>query len=136
MNREQAITIARNAALNYEQRAAYSYLPVDEAQAANWMPHGWVIEAIMHTAQALGTVTIERPVTEPLLFVAAEASRLQQMFTEKPDLHVAVEMDDNGKLVAIGSVPGEPTGTLVMLSEGGDLRDTLADDPALEDPDC
>lgn len=50
MTREEAIALARTAALNYQQRAAYPYLPVDEAQAANWMPHGWAIEAIMQAS--------------------------------------------------------------------------------------
>lgn len=128
MNREQAIAIARSAALNYEQRAAYSYLPVNEAQAANWMPHGWVIDAIMQTADQFVSATIDASEPNVVIFNAAEAARLQQLFADKPDLQVVVEADDSGKLVALSGEQADGTVTMTMLSEGGDLRDTLGVD--------
>lgn len=45
MTRNQAIEIARQRALN--TRESHGYLPVTEADAQTWMPHEWVIDAIL-----------------------------------------------------------------------------------------
>ena len=45
MTRNQAIEIARQRALN--AREGHGYLPVTEADAQTWMPHEWVIDAIL-----------------------------------------------------------------------------------------
>ena len=45
MTRNQAIEIARQRALN--ARESHGYLPVTEADAQTWMPHEWVIDAIL-----------------------------------------------------------------------------------------
>jgi hypothetical protein len=48
MTRDQAIDIARRRALN--SRDTHAYLPVTQADAATWMPHEWVIDAILWAA--------------------------------------------------------------------------------------
>mgnify|MGYP000951998300 CR=1 FL=1 len=45
MTRNQAIEIARQRALS--TREDHGYLPVTEADAQKWMPHEWVIDAIL-----------------------------------------------------------------------------------------
>lgn len=46
MTRDQAIDIARRAALNSME--GYAYLPVTDEDAATWTPHEWVVKAICH----------------------------------------------------------------------------------------
>ena len=49
MTREQAIDLARRRALN--SKDGHGYLPVTDADAAAWMPHEWVIDAIVAASQ-------------------------------------------------------------------------------------
>lgn len=43
---EQAITLARFIALRHKDSKIHKYLPKNESQAIEFIPHGWVIEAI------------------------------------------------------------------------------------------
>ena len=45
MTRDQAIEVARRAALNSME--GYAYLPVTDEDAATWMPHEWAVKAII-----------------------------------------------------------------------------------------
>lgn len=49
LTREEAIELARRRALN--SLDTHAYLPVTDADAATWMPHEWVIDAIMAAAE-------------------------------------------------------------------------------------
>ena len=48
MNRNDAIDHARDCALAHAQD--HAYLPTSEAEAAEWLPHAWVVDAIVSAA--------------------------------------------------------------------------------------
>lgn len=52
MTRDEAIAIARVCAMNDPE--GHSYTPQSSVSAATWMPHEWVIEAIMLAAAESG----------------------------------------------------------------------------------
>lgn len=60
MTRDEAIELARRRALN--SLDTYAYLPVTDADAATWMPHEWVIDAIMAAAER--AVSSVRPMAD------------------------------------------------------------------------
>lgn len=45
MNRNDAIDLARAHALAHGQD--HAYLPTTDAEAAEWLPHSWVVDAIV-----------------------------------------------------------------------------------------
>lgn len=47
MLRLAAIDLARDAALDAGKLGDHHYLPTTEQEAANWLPHSWVIDAIV-----------------------------------------------------------------------------------------
>lgn len=54
MERDEAVEIARQRALASGERGDHEYLPRTPEQAKTWMPHEWVIEAIMDAARNPG----------------------------------------------------------------------------------
>jgi len=51
MNESQAIELARQHALRYGQRGSHPYLPKTKEDACDWLPHEWVIGAIVAAAE-------------------------------------------------------------------------------------
>lgn len=47
MTRDEAIEIARQRAFAAGERGDHEYLPRTAEQTKTWMPHEWVVEAIM-----------------------------------------------------------------------------------------
>lgn len=47
MNRNDAIDLARGHALCHGQTGDHAYLPSTDAEAAEWLPHAWVVDAIV-----------------------------------------------------------------------------------------
>lgn len=52
MNRNDAIDLARAHALAHGQTDDNAYLPTTDAEAAEWLPHSWVVDAIVSAAAA------------------------------------------------------------------------------------
>ena len=50
MNRLDAIDLARAHALAHGQAGDHAYLPSTDAEAAEWLPHAWVVDAIVSAA--------------------------------------------------------------------------------------
>ena len=50
MNRNDAIDLARAHALAHGQD--HAYLPTTDAEAAEWLPHAWVVDAVVSVAHA------------------------------------------------------------------------------------
>mgnify|MGYP003440382971 CR=1 FL=1 len=59
MNRNDAIDLARAHALAHGQD--HAYLPTTDAEAAEWLPHSWVVDAIV-AAFGAGHCPVDRPV--------------------------------------------------------------------------
>lgn len=51
MNRNDAIDHARGCALAHARD--HAYLPTSDAEAADWLPHAWVVDAIVSAAAPL-----------------------------------------------------------------------------------
>lgn len=51
MNRLDAIDLARAHALGHGQTGGHAYLPTTDAEAAEWLPHAWVVDAIVSAAE-------------------------------------------------------------------------------------
>lgn len=51
MNRNDAIDLARAHALAHGQD--HAYLPTTDAEAAEWLPHSWVVDAIVAAVAGL-----------------------------------------------------------------------------------
>ncbi len=83
MTRDQAIQIARREALN--SREGHGYLPVTDADAQTWMPHEWVIAAIMWAAGFKTSIPF------------AHAARIA-LATQKDYPREELDMDDVGTL--------------------------------------
>ena len=50
MNRNHAIDLARTHALVHGLSGDHAYLPTTDAEAAEWLPHAWVVGAIVESA--------------------------------------------------------------------------------------
>lgn len=103
MTKDQAIALAREAAFNYPQKAAYNYLPRNEVEAANWMPHGWVVNAIMKAAEGAVSATLESKPAQ-IEFGFFQAEQLLGQFGGDTDARMTVSVDAEGKMHAW---PGE-----------------------------
>lgn len=62
MTRNDAIDLARGHALAHGQAGDHAYLPTTEAKAAEWLPHAWVVDAML-AANNIGRA-IQSRVTE------------------------------------------------------------------------
>jgi hypothetical protein len=51
MTRLDAIDLARAHALAHGQSSGHSYLPTTDEEAAEWIPHAWVVDAIVSAAE-------------------------------------------------------------------------------------
>lgn len=94
MNRQQAIDLARRCALN--SKDTHSYLPVTDADASVWMPHEWVIDALMAAPQVVPDGMVVVPIEPPIHAVA----RLPGSEAEARKTYSRVIASASGGLVA------------------------------------
>ena len=83
MNRNDAIDLARAHALGHGQTGDHAYLPTTDAEAAEWLPHAWVVDAIVSAAAERERATVPlatESVVGAIYAVGAEAARRGEMF--------------------------------------------------------
>ncbi len=91
MNRLDAIDLARAHALGHGQTGDHAYLPTTDAEAAEWLPHAWVVDAIVSAAEERERADAElvlvpsRP-TQDMLYAMAECDGYQRGDRDHPML--------------------------------------------------
>lgn len=107
MNREQAVAFLRDFAPAYPQRAAFSTLPANEQQAANWAPPGWVVDALLKATEGFVSPTLESKPTQ-IVFGFFQAEQLLGQFGGDTDAKMTVSVEADGRMLAwVGDYPEE-----------------------------